>query len=228
MANVGVITFPGSNCDADMLHAVSITEGLNAEAVWHKETSCTGLDAIILPGGFSYGDYLRAGAIARFSPVMKEVARFAAEGRPVLGVCNGFQILCEAGLLPGVLRQNHGQSFLCQDVHLVVQGKPSPWTKGMSGVLRIPIAHMEGAWYADAETLAQVEGEGQIVFRYSDEQGVVATEACPNGALNGVAGVCSARGNVVGLMPHPERVVEEVLGGVDGRGMFSGLAEWLQ
>lgn len=214
-SRVAVVTFPGSNCDADLRHAVGLF-GMEAVAVWHKETSLGEVDAVMLPGGFSYGDYLRCGAIARFSPIMRAVVDFAGRGGPLLGICNGFQILTEAGLVPGVLLRNQGLSFLCQDVTLRVEGRPTPFTEGVTGPLRLPIAHMDGNWFTDAETLARVEGEGQVIFRYEG--------GAPNGALNDVAGVCNAAGNVVGLMPHPERYVEAVAGGADGAGIFRALA----
>ncbi|MDI6871567.1 MAG: phosphoribosylformylglycinamidine synthase subunit PurQ [Bacillota bacterium] len=206
---VGVIVFPGSNCDADVQWAVEQVGG-RAEFVWHQATSLAGFDAVILPGGFSYGDYLRCGAIARFSPIMGEVARFAGEGRPVLGICNGFQILTEAGLLPGVLRRNAGLKFLCRPVHLRVENADTAWTRGLQRgqVLRLPIAHGEGNYYADPEELAELERRGQVVFRYVTN---------PNGSVNNIAGVCNREGNVVGMMPHPERAVTALLGGEDGR-----------
>jgi phosphoribosylformylglycinamidine synthase I len=215
---VAVITFPGSNCDADLRHALSAC-GLAVRAVWHKETSLGRVDAVMLPGGFSYGDYLRCGAIARFSPILPEVARFAAGGGPVLGICNGFQILCEAGLLPGVLLRNAGLSFVCEDVALDMVGRDTPFTRSGPTRLRLPIAHAEGRWFAEGQLLARVEGEGQVVFRYA--------EGAPNGAVNDVAGVCNARGNVLGMMPHPERAVEAAVGGTDGAWIFDSLAAGL-
>ncbi len=211
-----MVTFPGSNCDADLRHAVTLF-GMKAVAVWHKEPSLPKVDAVLLPGGFSYGDYLRCGAIARFSPVMADVIRFATNGGPVLGVCNGFQILAECGLVPGVLLRNAGLLFQCRDVRLRVEGKATPFTRGLAGAeLRLPIAHAEGNWFADEETLARVEGEGQVIFRYIEDN--------PNGALHDIAGVSNLAGNVVGLMPHPERYVEADLGGIDGAGVFRSLA----
>ena len=224
MARVGVVTFPGSNCDADFRNAVDLVPGLRAVRLWHKDHDLQGVDAVVLPGGFSYGDYLRCGAIARFSPVMQEVAAFARNGGPVLGVCNGFQILCEAGLLPGVLLRNAGLTFLCQDTWLRVEGRETPWTRGIRGTLRVPIAHGEGNWFADPETLKRVESEGQVVFRYVQEGGGLEPGAAPNGALADIAGVCNPAGNVVGLMPHPERVAEGLHGGVDGRKVLEALA----
>lgn len=215
---VAVVTFPGSNCDADLRHAVDLF-GMRARAVWHKDTDLGKVDAVALPGGFSYGDYLRCGAIARFSPIMAEVQKFAEAGGPVIGICNGFQILTECGLLPGALLQNSGLKFLCQDVSLTVEGRDTPFTHGVKGPLRLPIAHMEGHWFADDATLARVEGEGQVVFRYRG--------GAPNGAVRDVAGICNAKGNVVGLMPHPERYVEERIGGTDGAAIFKALREAL-
>jgi phosphoribosylformylglycinamidine synthase subunit PurQ / glutaminase len=221
---VAVVTFPGSNCDADLRHAVDLTPGLSAVAIWHKDTSLQGADAVMLPGGFSYGDYLRCGAIARFSPIMAEVLAFAARGGPVLGICNGFQILTEAGLLPGALLRNRDLKFLCRDVDLVVdrQARATPFTGQLAAdrrSIRVPIAHMEGNYTAEADTLDRIEGEGQVVFRYVD--------GAPNGASRDIAGVCNSRGNVLGLMPHPERVVEAAIGGTDGRRFFTSLVEWL-
>lgn len=214
MRRVAVVTFPGSNCDADARHAIGLF-GMEAVPVWHKDTTLPQVDAVILPGGFSYGDYLRCGAIARFSPIMPEVVRFAGGGGPVLGICNGFQVLCEVGLVPGVLLRNSQLRFLCQDVNLRMEGRPTPWSQPGSATIRLPIAHMEGHWFADDDTLARVEGEGQVIFRYAD--------GAPNGAMRDVAGVCNAGGNVVGLMPHPERYVEASVGGTDGRRVFEAL-----
>ncbi len=218
MSTVAVVTFPGSNCDADLRHAVGLF-GMTAKAVWHKDASLGEVDAVMLPGGFSYGDYLRCGAIARFSPIMADVVRFAERGGPVLGICNGFQILCEVGLVPGVLLRNTQLRFLCADVELRLEGRSTPFTRGVPARLRLPIAHAEGNWFADPDTLARVEGEGQVVLRYAD--------GAPNGALHDVAGVCNAAGNVLGMMPHPERVVEDALGGSDGAALFRSLAEAL-
>lgn len=215
---VAVVTFPGSNCDADARRAVEL-HGMEPVAVWHKEASLPAVSAVILPGGFSYGDYLRCGAIARFSPVMQDVVQFAGNGGPVLGICNGFQILCEAGLVPGVLLRNARLKFLCQDVSLQIEGRETPFSRSGAGPIRIPIAHAEGNWYTDDETYARIEGEGQVVFRYLG--------GAPNGARNDVAGVCNAAGNVVGLMPHPERYVESSVGGSDGKVVFERLVEAL-
>jgi phosphoribosylformylglycinamidine synthase subunit PurQ / glutaminase len=216
-AQVGIVTFPGSNCDHDVYHVVNHVLGGDARYVWHKERLPAGLDAVILPGGFSYGDYLRCGAIARFSPVMEDVVGYARGGGPVLGICNGFQILCEAGLLPGVLRRNASLKFIACDVLLEVVGAETPATSGLAGRrLRMPIAHAEGSYFADEETLDRLEGEGRVVFRY--------VGGAPNGSARDIAGLAGGpRRNVVGLMPHPERASEPVLGCVDGREIFESL-----
>ncbi len=215
--NVGIVTFPGSNCDHDTYHVVKHACGARAEYVWHKDRLPTGLDAVILPGGFAYGDYLRCGALARFSPVMEDVVAFAKRGGPVLGICNGFQILCEAGLLPGALMRNASLKFVCRDVLLAVEGSETPVTRGLAGRrLVMPIAHAEGSYFADEATLGALEGEGRVVFRY--------VGGAPNGAVRDIAGISGGpRRNVVGLMPHPERASEPVLGCVDGRALFESL-----
>jgi phosphoribosylformylglycinamidine synthase len=226
---LGVVTFPGSNCDYDCYKAIE--EGLEAEAVylWHKEHDLRGVDAVFLPGGFSYGDYLRAGAIASLSPIMREVAAFAEAGGPVAGICNGFQILCEAGLLPGALIRNRSLKFASRTVNLRVENADTPFTTAYEPgqVLRIPIAHGEGCYIAEPEVLARLETEGRVVFRYVDAAGNPTPEANPNGSLNNVAGVVNERGNVLGMMPHPERAVSELLGSVDGMGFFRSLADHL-
>ena len=227
MYRVGVVTFPGSNCDADFRSAVDGVDGLQSVALWHKDASLAKVDAVVLPGGFSYGDYLRCGAIARFSPIMNEVVRFAQDGGPVLGVCNGFQILCETGLLPGFLLRNQNLKFLCQDVHIRAENSKTPFTRHLKGTLRIPIAHGEGNWFADNDTFKRVKEDGQIVFRYVTPEGENNPSACPNGSRDNVAGVCNESGNVVGLMPHPERVCDPLLGGTDGIGFLTSLVEAL-
>lgn len=219
-----VISFPGSNCDDDCVRVVREVLGHDAYKVRHDVHELDRPDVVLVPGGFSFGDYLRCGAIARFSPVMTDVAAFAGRGGPVVGICNGFQILTEAGLLPGALRRNVGLSFICDDRHVAVEGRPTPLTRGLTGaVLRIPIAHNEGNYCADEETLARLEGEGRVVFRYVGKDGRRSPEANPNGAANDIAGICNERGNVVGLMPHPERCAEPLLGNTDGRRLFDAL-----
>ncbi len=214
---VAILTFPGSNCDHDVYHVVKHVCGADAHYVWHKDRLPADADAVIVPGGFSYGDYLRCGALARFSPVMEDVAAFARKGGPVLGICNGFQILCEAGLLPGVLMRNASLKFICQDVTLAVGGEETPVTRGLSGAkLTMPIAHAEGNYFADPETLDRLEGEGRVPFRY--------VGGAPNGAARDIAGVSGGpRRNVVGLMPHPERASEALHGREDGRRLFAAL-----
>jgi len=221
---VAVIRFPGSNCDDDVLHVLQhAVPGTKAHFVFHKETELGACDAVVLPGGFSYGDYLRAGSMAAHSPAMAAVRRFAAAGGPVLGICNGFQILCEAGLLDGVLTRNASLHFECRDVHLVVEGRPTPWTEAIPAgrILKMPIAHAEGRYlHPEVERL---EAEARVVFRYVDASGGETAAANPNGSLRNIAGITNAAGNVVGLMPHPERAAERVLGGTDGRLIFESL-----
>ena len=217
-----VVSFPGSNGDMDAVYALSDALGTPAERVWRTETDLSRFDAVVLPGGFSYGDYLRAGAIARFAPVMEAVGQFAAAGRPVLGICNGFQVLAEAGLLPGVLMRNAALRFRCQWVQVRVERTDTAWTADVDAgaVLRLPVAHGDGRYVVDAETLRQLEIDRQIVFRYCAANGTLAPEANPNGSTAHIAGVCNARGNVVGLMPHPERGAENLIGGDDGLGIL--------
>ncbi len=224
---VAVIQFPGSNCDTDCQAALSSFKGVRAEIVWHKEISLAGYDAVVLPGGFSYGDYLRCGSIARFSPIMGAVREVANAGVLVLGICNGFQILCEAGLLPGTLLRNNRLLFRCEKLHLRVENSGTPFTSVLhrGQVLEIPIAHGEGNYFADPETLNQMETNGQILVRYCDASGNVTAEANPNGSLGNIAGICSHGRNVFGLMPHPERACESILGGTDGRGIFQSMIE---
>jgi phosphoribosylformylglycinamidine synthase len=228
--NFVVLQFPASNCDQDALHVLSNVLGHGARFLWHKETSLGDADAVIIPGGFSYGDYLRTGAIARFSPVMQAVQQFAAEGGPVLGICNGFQILCEAGLLPGALIRNRSLQFRCEHVFLKTVTPDSPFSEQIAPekILRIPIAHGEGCYFADEATLARLKANNQILWRYVNAQGEATEEANPNGSLDNIAGICNERRNVAGLMPHPERASEEMLGSVDGRLVFESLIHWLQ
>lgn len=220
---VAVIRFPGSNCDQDAFHAIRDDLGLDVAYVWQAETSLAQFDAVFLPGGFSYGDYLRCGAMAARAPIMAEVRRFAQEGRPVIGACNGFQVLCEAGLLPGALLLNSGQKFICRDVYLRAENKSSLWTQGVDKILRIPIAHGEGRYVGDVETLDQLEEENRIAFRYVTPDGDVTVKANPNGSAANIAGVLNAAGNVLGLMPHPERATRKLLGSVDGMAILNGL-----
>ena len=214
----GIVVFPGSNCDHDAYHATKHVLGQDAEFLWHKDTTLGGSDVLILPGGLSYGDYLRTGAIARFSPIMREVQSFAARGGPVLGICNGFQILLEAGLIPGAMLRNRSVKFVCAHVHIRVEQTDTPFTCGArkGQVLRIPIAHGEGNYFATPEVLARLEANRQVVFRYTTAQGEVTDEANPNGSIAGIAGLCNEARNVVGMMPHPERACESILGSADG------------
>jgi phosphoribosylformylglycinamidine synthase len=227
---VGVVVFPGSNCDHDTYYVLTHICGQEARFVWHKDTDLSGLDAVILPGGFAYGDYLRTGAIARFSPVMRAVGEFAERGGPVLGVCNGFQILQEAGLLPGAMLRNRGLKFLSQPVHVRVEGGDTPMTAGLTEgtVLTMPIAHGEGNFYLPDEELDRLEGEGRVIFRYTTRDGRLEDAANVNGSSRAIAGVCNRARNVVGLMPHPERSSEPELGSTDGRRIFEALVRVLQ
>jgi phosphoribosylformylglycinamidine synthase len=228
--NIGVIVFPGSNCDHDREHVFKDVLAQNVTMVWHKETSLVGLDGVILPGGFSYGDYLRTGAIARFSPVMSAIREFAKSGGLVMGVCNGFQILLEAGLLPGAMLRNRSLHFVCKDVHVRVENAATPFTGACKPgqVLKIPIAHAEGNYYTDPVMLAGLQANAQIVFRYCTPDGRVTLEANPNGSLDNIAGIRSAEGNVLGMMPHPERSAEELMGNEDGRLIFASMLESLK
>ena len=213
-----VVVFPGSNCDHDAYHAAKHVLGQQARFVWHKETSLGDADVVILPGGFSHGDYLRTGAIARFSPVMSAVKEFADKGGPVIGICNGFQILLECGMLPGAMLRNQDLKFHCEFVHVKVEQTDTPFTTLCSPgqVLRIPIAHGEGNYYAPPEVIDALESSGRVVFRYATPQGEISEGANPNGSIHGIAGICSERRNVVGLMPHPERACEIAVGSSDG------------
>jgi phosphoribosylformylglycinamidine synthase len=223
----GIVTFPGSNCDYDAYHAVVDALGERAVYLWHKDHDLQDSDVVILPGGFSYGDYLRAGAIARFSPVMREVAAFARRGGPVLGICNGFQIACEAGLLPGALMRNAGLKFVSAPVHIRVENSGTLFTNQLAtgDVLQIPIAHGEGRYVGTEETIEQLEGEGQVVFRYVNARGERDPGANPNGSMNDIAGIVSESGNVLGMMPHPERASDPLLGSDDGLAIFQSVLE---
>ncbi|MFZ5817325.1 MAG: phosphoribosylformylglycinamidine synthase subunit PurQ [Bacillota bacterium] len=225
----GVIVFPGTNCEMDTYHALREVIGEQADYVWHQERDLSRYDAVILPGGFSYGDYLRTGAIARFSPVMEAVAEYAAKGRLVFGICNGFQILTEAGLLPGALQRNAHLQFRCDWSYLRVENAETPFTatttKGQ--VLKIPVNHGEGNYFADPETLAELNANNQILFRYCTAAGEVTPEASPNGSLENIAGIINKAGNVAGMMPHPERACESVLGSEDGRHLFVSMVNYV-
>jgi len=226
-----VVVFPGINRERDMARALRLVSGHEPAMVWHAETALPeGTDLVVVPGGFSYGDYLRCGAIAARAPVMNAVRSFAGQGGLVLGVCNGFQILCEAGLLPGVLMRNARLKFVCRDVHLRVERSDSPFTRGYNAgqVIRVPVAHGEGNYEADDETLRRLEGEGRVLYRYCAADGAVDESANFNGAAHSIAGVVSERGNVLGMMPHPENHVEDIMGCTDGRGLFAGLMAHLE
>jgi phosphoribosylformylglycinamidine synthase len=222
-----VVVFPGTWSDGDCYYVLDTLLGQEVDYVWHRERDLSGYDCVVLPGGFSYGDYLRSGAIARFSPVMEAVAAHAQRGGLVYGICNGFQILCEAGLLPGVLRKNDSLQFRCQPVHLRTENAATVFTQKCrpAQVLTIPISHGDGSYYADAETLAMLEESGRVVFRYTTLDGVVTAEANPNGSLNNIAGIMNERGNVLGMMPHPERASEKLLGGEDGLLIWRSIIE---
>ncbi len=226
----GVIVFPGSNCDADCYHVVRDVLGQEADYIWHKEGSVSGCDALILPGGFSYGDYLRTGAIARFSPIMPAVIDFANQGGLVIGICNGFQILLEAGLLPGAMLRNRSLKFICNSINLKVQRTDTAFTNQLlpDEIIKVPIAHGEGNYFCDQPTLAALKRERRILFSYCDANGVESEEANPNGSVANIAGIINEGGNVLGMMPHPERCSEEILSGTDGLGIFTSMLESFQ
>ncbi|MBW4473595.1 MAG: phosphoribosylformylglycinamidine synthase subunit PurQ [Stenomitos rutilans HA7619-LM2] len=225
MVKFGVIVFPGSNCDLDVAYVTQSLLQQPTRMVWHEESDLADLDVIVVPGGFSYGDYLRCGAIARFSPAMQATIKHAEQGKLVLGICNGFQVLTEAGLLPGALVRNRDLHFICDRVPLRVERTDLPWTQHYQKetVITLPIAHGEGNYYADADTLADLEANGQIVFRYATHAGDVDDASNPNGSLNNIAGICNREGNVLGMMPHPERAADSMLGGTDGIRLFEGI-----
>ncbi len=226
----GIVQFPGTWSDTDCHHAVSTVLGQEAKNVWHRDTGLDGLDCVILPGGFSYGDYLRPGAMARFSPVMDAVIAFAKSGGTVIGICNGFQVLCESGLLPGALRANRQLEYRCQWTSLRVERTDTRFSSGCGAgqVLRVPISHGEGNYFADEETLEALEREGRVLFRYCDDSGEPTAEANPNGSANNIAGITNERGNVLGMMPHPERCCEEILGGTDGALIFQSIIDSIE
>jgi phosphoribosylformylglycinamidine synthase subunit PurQ / glutaminase len=227
----GIVVFPGSNCEHDVYHVAKHLLRHEASFLWHKDTSFAGVDCVVLPGGFAHGDYLRCGAMARFSPIMGAVKQFAERGGMVFGICNGFQILTEAGLLPGALVRNSGLRYVCRDVYLRAERQDTPFTCRIrpGTVLRIPIGHGEGCYFAPDHVIQELEKKRQVVFRYCDPKGEVTAEANPNGSLHAVAGICNEKGNVLGLMPHPDRCAEEVLGNADGRRMFDSIVHaWTQ
>lgn len=221
----GIIVFPGSNCDHDCYHVIKNVFQQDAHYIWHKEVNIKGFDCIILPGGFSYGDYLRTGAIARFSPIMKEVVNFANNGGLVIGICNGFQILTEAGLLPGVLMRNKALQFICKDVYIKIENNQTPFTRKYqkNKILKMPIAHADGNYFADTDTIKRLEYNRQIVLRYCDYLGNATNDSNPNGSINNIAGILNEKGNILGMMPHPERVCESILGSEDGKGIFESI-----
>jgi len=225
----GVVIFPGSNCDHDAYHVISKHVGQPVDFVWHRETDISSFDAIVIPGGFSYGDYLRAGALASHSPVMRSVKDFAARGGFVLGICNGFQILCEAGLLPGALVRNENLHFICEHIHVRVETTTTPFTANLTPrqILHLPIAHAEGNYVCDEATLNQLNRDERVIFRYCDANGNADPAANPNGSHNSIAGICNATRNVLGLMPHPERACEDLLGSSDGSPIFRSLTSTL-
>ena len=223
----GVIVFPGSNCDRDIAMVVRDLLHQPTRMVWHEESDLSDLDVIVIPGGFSYGDYLRCGAIARFSPALQATVKHAEQGKLVMGICNGFQVLTEAGLLPGALMRNRDLHFVCDRVPLRVERTDSPWTRSYQPgqIITLPIAHGEGNYYADAETLADLENHNQILFRYCTPSGETSPIGNPNGSLNNIAGICNRRGNVMGMMPHPERAADPMLGNTEGLSLFKGVLE---
>jgi phosphoribosylformylglycinamidine synthase subunit PurQ / glutaminase len=227
MMRFAIIVFPGTNCDHDCGHALGDVLGQSARYVWHQDRELGPTDCVVLPGGFSYGDYLRSGAIARFSPIMDAVIRFARDGGLVLGICNGFQVLLEAGLLPGAMLRNRSLRFICRDVHLRTENNLTVFTRLLTPqqVITIPIAHMEGNYFADPEVLAELESHRQILFRYCDRDGSLTEEANPNGSLSHIAGIINREGNVFGFMPHPERCSESLLGNTDGRLIFESIIQ---
>ena len=223
----GVVILPGSNCDHDAFHVATEVLGAQTEILWHKDTDLRGVDCVIIPGGFAYGDYLRAGALAKLAPIMTPIKEHARQGGLVLGICNGFQVLTEVGLLPGALLRNQHLRFICRDVFLRVENSDTPYTSSMNvgDVMRVPIAHGEGNYFADDATLDALERNRQVIFRYSDDKGVVSAEANPNGSARNIAGICNEGRNVLGMMPHPERCSEPILGNADGLRLFKSLVE---
>jgi phosphoribosylformylglycinamidine synthase len=227
----GIVVFPGSNCEHDVYHVVKHLLGHEATFIWHKTESLAGIDCVVLPGGFAHGDYLRTGAMARFSPIMKAVKQYADRGGMVFGICNGFQILTEAGMLPGALVRNASLQYICRDLHLRVERQDTPYTNRIKqgSVLKIPIGHGEGCYYAPDAVLQELAKKRQVVFRYCDPKGEITPESNPNGSLQAIAGICNEKGNVLGMMPHPDRCAEEVLGNADGQRLFTSILHtWQQ
>jgi len=227
----GIVVFPGSNCEHDVYHVVKHLLGHEATFIWHKTESLAGIDCVVLPGGFAHGDYLRTGAMARFSPIMQSIKQYADRGGMVFGICNGFQILTEAGMLPGALVRNASLQYICRDLHLRVERQDTPYTNRIKqgSVLKIPIGHGEGCYYAPDAVLQELGKKRQVVFRYCDANGEITAEANPNGSLHSIAGVCNEKGNVLGMMPHPDRCAEEVLGNADGLRLFNSILHaWQQ
>lgn len=227
---IGVLVFPGSNCDHDAYHAMGKIMGADTSFIWHKDTDLTGIDLLIVPGGFSYGDYLRSGAIARFSPVMQSVVEYANTGRPVMGICNGFQILLEANLLPGAMLHNEKLRFVCKNVHIRVERSDSMYTSGLEKgqVLSIPVSHGEGNYFIDEDGLKGLNDNNQVLFRYCDAAGTLTKESNFNGSVDSIAGILNKQGNVLGMMPHPERAMESILGNTDGKLLFDSIFNELQ
>lgn len=226
---IAIVQFGGSNCDLDVLHVLKDVVGVDTETVWYKQADLNGFDGVVIPGGFSYGDYLRAGAIAARTPIMDSVKKLAAEGKPVMGICNGFQVLTESGLLDGALTTNHYPKFRCEWAYLRVESTDTPFTSRFKKkeVIRVPIAHKEGNFYAEEATLARINDEEQVAFRYVNEAGKVTDEVNPNGSVENIAGILNAKRNVLGLMPHPERASESILGSEDGRRMFESMVDYI-
>lgn len=226
---IGVIVFPGSNCDHDAYHSMKHVMGADTKFLWHKDNDLSGIDLLIIPGGFSYGDYLRSGAIARFSPIMQEVIKYAEEGRPVMGICNGFQILLESGLLPGAMLHNEKLRFICKNLYIRVENNQTLFTSGLGkgDVLDIPVSHGEGNYFIDNDGLKGLQDKDQIVFRYCNSKGEITRESNYNGSVDSIAGICNNGGNVLGMMPHPERAVEEILGSTDGLKLFKAVFDQL-
>lgn len=224
---IGVIVFPGSNCDHDAYHALKHVMGAETRFLWHKDNDLSGIDLLVIPGGFSYGDYLRSGAIARFSPIMQEVIHYAKQGKPVLGICNGFQILLEAGLLPGAMLHNEKLRFVCKNVYIRVENEDTLFTRGLEKgeLLDIPVSHGEGNYFIDREGLRELQDQNRIVFRYCNNEGLISAESNVNGSVDSIAGICNATGNVLGMMPHPERAVEPLLGSTDGKKIFEAVLD---